>query len=399
VPVDDPDDEADGGAEAEGGAPPDPLDRVWFRPSEVGAAMAAWRSGSATTPPRRPDWGFAAVVALVTVAVTVGVLAVAGAFSGTHSTSSPDPAATAAPVSPGLANWADVTDDASPSIVSIRAVGPAGESVGSGVALDGSRVLTSASLIGQATSITVASRGHLSNARSLGSDPATDLTVLLVNDGDLIGARIDHSDELRVGDSVVALGLDTDNQPWPAQGIVSALHRVVALPGGGVLPSLVSTDVAVPAVDAGGALVDSSGGVVGILSAALPGQAVPIDLAEDVVQQLEKSGVVEHGWLGVAAVDASNRPGGGAEITVVVPGSPAAQAGLAPGDVVTRISTSEVNEQVNDAGDLVASVEELDPGDPVTITAWRGSEHPTLHQGIMLTERPSPTPVMLGTAA
>ncbi len=394
MPVEEPDDEG------EGGAPPDPLDRVWFHPSEVGAAMAAWRSGGTTTPPRRREWGLAAVVAVLSVVATVGVLALAGAFSG-----GPDPTggASVAPAFPGppeVHDWADVTDDAAPSIVSVRVDGPGGETLGSGVALDGSRVLTSASLVGQATTITVASSGgHLSTARVLGTDSATDVTLLLVNNGDLTAARLDHSDELRVGQSVVALGIDGDNQPQPAQGIVSALHRVGPLPGGGVLPSLVATDATVPAIDGGGALVDSNGGVVGILSAALPGEAVPIDLAQQVALQLENSGEVQHGWLGVAAVDATNRPGGGAQITVVMPGSPAAQAGLAPGDVVTQISTSEISERVNDAGDLVASIEELNPGDPVTITAWRGSVHPSLHQGVMLTDRPAPAPRMFGTAA
>ncbi len=392
---DDPEDD-----DAEGGAPPDPLDRVWFHPSEVGAAMAAWRSGAASAQRRQPDWGFAAIVALVSVAVTVGVLALAGVFSGHQDAADRASGSPVAAAPAELPNWADVTDSTTPSIVSVRVTGPGGASLGSGVALDGSRVLTAASLVGQASSITVASTGgHLSAARVLGTDPATDVAVLLVSDGGLTGARVDHSDSLQVGDSVVALGLDADNQPWPAQGIVSALHAVVALPGGGVLPSLVSTDVAVPPIDAGGALVDSDGGVVGILSAPLPGQAVPIDLAEQVASQLENGGPVEHGWLGVAAVDATNRPGGGAEITVVVPGSPAAQLGLVPGDVVTRVSTSEISEQVNDAGDLVASVEELFPGDPVSITAWRGTSHPNLKEGVTLTDRPAPAPPMFGIGA
>ena len=396
VPVEEPEDEPDAGA------PPDPLDRVWFHPSEVGAAIAAWRSGgtSPPSPPRRREWGFAVLVAVLSVAATVGVLALAGVFSGQRDTTSRASVATALPSPPEVRDWADVTDDAAPSIVSVRVDGPTGETLGSGVALDGSRVLTSASLVGQATTITVASHGgHLNAARVLGTDAATDVTLLEVSGGNLTAARTDPSDALRVGDSILALGMDGDSQPQPAQGIVSALHRVAPLPAGGVLPSLVATNATVPAIDGGGALIDSNGGVVGILSAAVPGNAVPIDLAQQVALQLENSGEVQHGWLGVAAVDASNRPGGGAQITVVMPGSPAAQAGLAPGDVVTQISTSEISDRVNDAGDLVAGVEELNPGDPVTITAWRGGSHPNLHQGVMLTNRPSPAPLMIGIGA
>jgi putative serine protease PepD len=384
MPVEEPEDEH------ESGLPPDPLDRVWFHPSELGAAMAAWRGGPTTT---RRDWGFAALVALLSVAATVGVLAAAGVFpgGGTSRRATVLPAPAVAP------NWADVTNAAAPSVVSVRVVSPGGENLGSGVAVDGSRVLTSASLIAGATAIDVASAGgHLGGARVLGTDPETDLALLMVDNGNLSGAQLDRSDGLRVGDSVVALGLDSGNQPAAAQGIVSGLHRVVAMPGGGVLASLVSTDVRVPPIAGGGALVDSTGGVVGILSAALPGEAVPSDLAHDVAMQLD-GGEVHHGWLGVAAVDATARPGGGALVTVVNPGSPAASAGLAPGDVITAVSTPNVDEHVSDAGGLIASVEALHDGDPATITASRGRQ--TTNRQVTLDDRPAVPPAMLGLAA
>jgi S1-C subfamily serine protease len=386
MPVEEPEDEH------ERGLPPDPLDRVWFHPSELGAAMAAWRGGPTTT---RRDWGFAALVALLSVAVTVGVLAAAGAFPG--GTSSPAPAATVLPAPAAAPNWADVTSAAAPSVVSVRVVSPGGETLGSGVAVDDSRVLTSASLIAGATGIDVATAGgHLGGARLLGTDPETDLALLIVDNGNLSGAQLGRSDGLRVGDSVVALGLDSGNQPSAAQGIISGLHRVVAMPGGGMLASLVATDVRVPPIAGGGALVNSTGGVVGILSAALPGEAVPSDLAHDVAMQLD-GGVVHHGWLGLAAIDATAHPGGGALVTVVNPGSPAESAGLAPGDVITALSTPNVDEHVSDAGGLVASVEALHDGDPATITAIRGRQ--TTNRQVTLDDRPAVPPAMLGLAA
>ncbi len=387
MPVDDPDDEH------ESGLPPDPLDRVWFHPSELGAAMAAWRGGPTTT---RRDWGFAALVALLSVAATVGVLAAVGAFPG-GGTSGRASVATVLPAPAAAPNWADVTNAATPSVVSVRVGSPAGQSLGSGVAVDASRVLTSASFLSGATTIDVASAaGRLGSARLIGTDPDTDLALLVVDDGNLSGAQLGRSDGLRVGDSVEALGLGSDYQPTAAGGLVSGLHRVVAMPGGGVLASLVATDVRVPPIAGGGALVDSTGNVVGILSAALPGAAIPSDLAHDVAAQLD-SGAVHHGWLGVAAVDATARPGGGALLTVVNPGSPAAAAGLAPGDVITAVSTPNVNEHVSDAEGLVASVEALHYGDPATITANRGRQ--TMNRQVTLDDRPAVPPAMLGLAS
>jgi S1-C subfamily serine protease len=386
MPVEEPEDEH------EGGPPPDPLDRVWFHPSELGAAMAAWRGGPTTT---RRDWGFAALVALLSVAATVGVLAAVGAFQSGSPSSRP---ATVLPAPAAAPNWADVTNAAAPSVVSVRVASPAGGStLGSGVAVDGSRVLTSASLIAGASSISVASAGgHLGAAHLLGTDPATDLALLTVDDGNLSGAQLGRSNALRVGDSVEALGLDSGNQPMAANGIVSALHRVVTMPGGGVLASLVDTDVQVPPIAGGGALVDSTGGVIGILSAALPGEAVPSDLAHDVATQLD-SGQVGHGWLGVAAIDATTRPGGGALVTVVNPDSPAAAAGLTPGDVITAVTTPNVDEHVNDAGGLVASIAALHDGDPATITAARGRQ--TSNRQVTLKNRPAAPPATFGLAA
>ena len=137
-----------------------------------------------------------------------------------------------------------------------------------------------------------------------------------------------------------------------------------------MLTSVIETDVKLAPTAAGGALLDSGGSVVGILSASLPGQAIPIDLAQTVVEQIESSGRVHHAWLGVGTVDATDRGGGGARVTVVVPGSPAAKTGLAVGDVITGVSGG----RVADTGDLVAAVQELRPGDPIMLTAWRGNQ-------------------------
>ncbi len=364
MPVEDPDEDQPGGP------PPHPLDRVWFHPSEVGAALAAWRAGPETH--RGRDWGLPAIVAVLSVAVTVGVLAAAGAFAGSTTTTGHQTVVQAPPPAP----WADVVNSVAPSVVSIRAAGTAGQSLGSGVAMDSSRVLTSTSLLASASTITVTTaNGHLSPAAVLGSDPDSDLTLLSVDGADLPAAKLGSSAGLEVGDGVLAVGLAPGNHRWATEGIVSALDQLSGNPTGGVLPGFVVTNLSVSGNAMGGPLVDSGGAVVGILSAAQPGQAVPIDLASDVVQQLKSSGAVHHGWLGVSTVDVQDRPGTGAMITVVAPSGPAAAAGLEAGDVVTAVTAGGNTEHVANAGDLVYSVEGLHNGDPATITVTRGTGH------------------------
>jgi putative serine protease PepD len=365
MPVEEPEDEHNAGL------PPHPLDRVWFHPSELGSAMAAWRDTPAS---KHRDWGLAALVGLLSVAATVGILAAVGLFgSGGHSTNR----ASVASVLPGTGTLHDSTADivaaASPSVVSVRVTGAAGAVQGSGVAVDGSRVLTSAALVSVGTTVMIAADRTFETATVQGTDPQTDLTLLAVHDNDLPAAHLGHSDSLRLGDGVVALGSSVQNHHWVGGGIVSALNRIEPTPSGGILTSVIETDVRLAPSAAGGALLDSGGSVVGILSASLPGQAIPINLAQTVVEQIESTsppGRVHHAWLGVGTVDATDRGGGGARVTVVVPGSPAAKTGLAVGDVITGVSGG----RVADTGDLVAAVQQLRPGDPIAITAWRGNQ-------------------------
>ncbi|HSO97055.1 MAG TPA: trypsin-like peptidase domain-containing protein [Acidimicrobiia bacterium] len=366
MPVEEPEDEHDAGL------PPHPLDRVWFHPSELGSAMAVWRETPAT---KRRDWGLAALVGALSVAATVGLLAAVGLFgSQGHSTNR----ASVASVLPGTPtphdSTANVVAAASPSVVSVRVSTAMGPVQGSGVAVDGSRVLTSAALVGTGATVmvAVADGKAVKTATVVGTDAQTDLSLLKVDDSDLRAARLGHSDSLRVGDGVVALGLGLTDHHWAGGGIVSALNRIDPTPSGGILSSVIETDVKLTAAPwaAGGALLDNRGSVVGILSASLPGHAIPIDLAQTVMEQIESSGRVHHAWLGVGTIDATDRGGGGARVTVVVPGSPAAKTGLAVGDVITGVSGS----RVADTGDLVAAVQQLRPGDPIMVTAWRGTQ-------------------------
>jgi len=158
------------------------------------------------------------------------------------------------------------------------------------------------------------------------------------------------------------------------------------MPSGLVLAGLVETDVSPGDAIGGGALLDTSGSVVGILTRIAAGRAVPIEVARDVADQLATTGRVRHGWLGLDAIDAGDRPGGGARVTAMTAGGPAAVAGLRLNDVIVRVG----NERVTDLADLVAAIARRRPGDPVEITFWRMARR--MHREVDLAERATPAP-------
>jgi putative serine protease PepD len=377
------------------GVPPHPLDRVWFHPSELSAQLGNEVPATAPGPPRR-DWGLATLTAAAAVLATLAVVAATGGFSGDASDRASVSIATAVL---GLGSGDAVTDlvaESRASIVSVRAAGadPAvAPTTGSGVALGRTEVLTAASILTNAVSVTVATDGRVLTATVLGIDTSTDLALLDVPDGGLGAAPLGSSDDLDVGQMVVGVGVVGGDHRWAGQGLVSSIGRLVTTTSGIVMAGLVETDLEPGQSVAGGALLDGNGEVVGILTAAAPGHAVPIDWARDLAEQLATSGHARHGYLGVDAVDAGEVGGGGARVSVVAGESPAAAAGLRQGDVITALG----GERITDFADLVTAVAQLRPGDPVDVMVTRGSERVRLKA--TLGERTLPTPVATLTSA
>lgn len=373
-------DEADD--DAASGEPPHPLDRVWFHPSELSGYMAA-------TPARLGglEWGLAAAAALLGAVVTVLVLAVAGALDGDTArlTSSHFTA-----VGGAGGDVAQVVKLAAPSILAVRVETPFGVATGSGVALGRTQVLTSASLLAGAApdTVTVSTPdGRVLDATIAGTDADTDLALLMVqtrHDGHLTAARLGATDPLVVGQPVVALGITGGDHRWAGPGVVSALGRLATSTSGVVMAGLVETDVTPGDAVGGGALLDASGAVIGILVRSAPGRALPIDVARDIADQLATGGRAHHGWIGVDAVDAGDRSGGGARVTAVVAGGPAEVAGIAVGDVIVVVGT----DRVSDTPDLMAAVARRRPGDPVGVTLWRASKR--VHRDVDLGQRTPP---------
>ena len=165
---------------------------------------------------------------------------------------------------------------------------------------------------------------------------------------------------VRVGDDVVAVARGDTGRAWVSSGVVSVVNQLVADPNGTSYAGLIGTDTSANADEAGGALLDGDGAVIGILTASPDAMAVPIDIARGVADQLGSSGKAAHGWLGVWGAAVLDRAGGGVRVEQVAGYSPALKAGIVPGDIITAVG----DDAVADLGDLVAAVRRRAPPRP-----------------------------------
>ena len=220
-------------------------------------------------------------------------------------------------------------------------------------------VLTNNHVVANAREITVTLKdGRELPAQVRGRDPKTDLAVLKIDAPEPFPvATLGDSDALSVGDWVIAIGNPFGLANSVTAGIVSAKGRSI---GAGPYDEFIQTDAPINPGNSGGPLLDEQGAVVGINTAIFSqsggsigiGFAVPINLAKSLVPQLQKDGHVTRGWLGVTlqkltpdlAETMKVEPGRGALVAAVTPDSPAARAGVAPGDVIVRYDGTAVDE-------------------------------------------------------
>ena len=255
-------------------------------------------------------------------------------------------------------------------------------SQGSGfiIASDG-LILTNAHVVREAKEVTVKLNDRREfRARVLGADATTDIAVLRIDAHNLPVVRLGDSQQLQVGDPVLAIGSPFGFEQSATQGIVSAKGR--SLPGDAAVP-FIQTDAAVNPGNSGGPLFDASGAVVGI-NAQIYSQsggfqglsfAIPISVALKVKDQILASGHAEHARLGVSVQDLTqglsssfglSQPDG-ALVAGVDPKSAAAEAGLQPGDVITEVN----GEAVQSSGDLSSRIGQSLPGETVRLKVWR----------------------------
>jgi serine protease Do len=260
-------------------------------------------------------------------------------------------------------------------------------------------ILTNAHVVEGAEEVTVKLADHREfKAKVLGADHASDIAVIKIDAQGLPTVRFGNSDQLRVGDYVLAIGTPFGLEETATAGIVSAKGR--SLPGDGSVP-FIQIDAAVNPGNSGGPLFDSTGAVVGINSQIYSSTggyqgvafAIPINLAVQVRDQIVKTGRVEHGRLGVEVqtVDQSladsfrlSSAPSGALVSTVEPDSAAAQAGLKAGDVILKYNGISIA----DAGQLSAQVSMATPGDIATLALWRDGQPLSVAVSIG-----SPTPV------
>ncbi|GIU88877.1 MAG: hypothetical protein KatS3mg009_3392 [Acidimicrobiia bacterium] len=356
--------------DAPAGAPPDPMDRIWLHPSELGPP----RAGPAAARTGRP-WAVALGAALASSVATVALLGTLGTFDD-------DPDAAPATSAPGAATTTEAGTTgligaaarAGPGIVAVTATGGGQpRRRGAGVCVrHGGEILTSTRVVAGAESVRVTTRdGETVAASVVGHDPVTDLTLLAVDRP--VPAVPVASDALHAGQSVWVVGAapGAGAEPWLSRGVVTARDALVAAPAGPTFAGFVETDAMPSAWAAGGALVDDDGTVAGIVIAPVDGAgatyALPMATVLRIASDLRDDGIAHHGALDAAWVDTPDGPAASA----VPRASATSTAGLRAGDVVTAVA----GRPVSTAAELAAVVRTLTPGATVLVKVVRAGEH------------------------
>ena len=258
--------------------------------------------------------------------------------------------------------------------------------LGSGVIVSASGyILTNNHVIEDADEIEVfLNDSRKARAKVIGTDPDTDLAVLKIDLDKLPTIVLGNSDELQVGDQVLAIGNPFGVGQTVTSGIVSALGRNQL--GINTFENFIQTDAAINPGNSGGALVDTQGNLLGINTAIYSrsggsmgiGFAIPVNTAKQVLEGLVRDGQVTRGWIGVEPNDLSPeladtfdvKAREGVIITGVLQNGPAARAGIRPGDVIESVG----ERKVSDVAQLLTIVAALKPGTPVKVTVIRKNQ-------------------------
>lgn len=288
---------------------------------------------------------------------------------------------------------------------------------GSGVIIspDG-YIVTNNHVVEKANKIVITTNDHRNfTAKVIGTDPNTDLALIKIDADNLPVVKFGNSDDVKVGEWVLAVGNPFNLTSTVTAGIVSAKGRGIGIIGHGEdqqqqespfgqmpvnrkepsvntgIESFIQTDAAINPGNSGGALVNTKGELIGINSAIAShtgsyegyGFAIPINLAKKVLADIEKYGTVKRGYVGVTfrelnqdAADALHiEQTAGLYVDQVAQGSGAAQAGLQHGDIITKVD----GKPIYASSDLQEPVARLAPGDAIDLTVLRNSEEKNIH--------------------
>ena len=261
-----------------------------------------------------------------------------------------------------------------------------GAAAGSGFILtEDGYILTNYHVVENSNSITVAMyNGDTYDATLIGYDESNDVAVLKVDAEGLSPVVLGDSDNLNVGDSVVAIGNPLGELTFSlTAGLVSAKDREVTL-SNSLTMDLIQTDCAINSGNSGGALFNLYGEVIGITNAKYSssssssasidniGFAIPINHVLSIVKSIIEKGYISKPYVGVSVSDVNQQTQlygipAGAAVQAISDGSPAAEAGLQAGDVITSVNGTEIT----GSSDLVSLVSEAAIGDTLTMTVYR----------------------------
>jgi putative serine protease PepD len=352
--------------------------------------------------PQKPRGRTGIVVAALIAGLVGGGAAGAGTYALLANDSVPlltqQAATSGGTVAPASGSIAAAAAKATPSTVDISVNLGRGTGEGSGVILtaDGNVLTNNHVVAGAQGPITVTlADGSEHQATVVGTSPSYDLAVIKIQGvSGLTPAELGKSADLQVGQQVVAIGSPQGLTGTVTNGIVSAFNRTVAVQGedgSSVVYNGLQTDAPINPGNSGGPLVNLDGQVVGINSAIATasstqgqggsiglGFAIPIDQATRVAQEIMQNGTATKPMLGVTGsvspTSGASAGGNGAQIGGVQPGSPAQQAGLAAGDVVTKVGSAKVE----DFADLIARIGSYAPGSQVALTVQSGGATKTV---------------------
>jgi len=266
--------------------------------------------------------------------------------------------------------------------------------LGSGVIVDrDGHIVTNQHVIANFDQISVElADGRTAGVRIVGSDPDTDLAVLKIDLPRLPVMTLGRSDQVQVGDVVLAIGNPLGLSQTVTHGIVSATGR--AQLGVAVFENFIQTDAAINVGNSGGALVNTNGELIGINTAVLGknlgaegiGVAIPVELVRGVMREILQHGRVIRGWIGIIPEDISpehvrqlNLPHAGVVINNLYLNSPALQAGLARGDMIESIDGREVR----NAQDTLAQIARRTPGSSIKVVGARGAQKFSLQMQVV----------------
>ncbi len=256
-------------------------------------------------------------------------------------------------------------------------------SLGSGFIIDASGyIVTNNHVIEDADEIKVKLADDREfDAEIIGRDAKTDLALIRIDSADnLTPLKMGNSDTLKVGTWVVAIGSPFGLEQTVTAGIVSAKGRFI---GAGPYDDFIQTDASINPGNSGGPLINMKGEVVGINTAIIAsgqgiGFAIPIDLAEDIIDQLKTGGSVTRGWLGVGIQDLTPElteyygleQKAGVMVTQAFEGDPAEKAGIKANDIITAVD----GQPVSSSRELSRLIAGIDVGKSVTIDLIRGGK-------------------------